>query len=192
VKRPRGEPNGAWYPLRMQRLVETASGLRHLRWAREILATLEVHHEHNGALSDEQRDRILSAIVDLRGLVNELSVAVKPYRDFLERDRTRFRGMIRVGRYLEETAGDAEERVDAHAIAAGFAEAFAAMEARERAPRKRALREAIRKVRAGLDAMDARLAAKLPAAFVESLYPPLAAGGAMVADAPDDDDDASG
>ena len=67
----------AWYAPRMERLVETASGLRHLRWAREILATLEVHHEHNGALPDEARDCVLSATVELRGLVNELSAAVK-------------------------------------------------------------------------------------------------------------------
>ncbi len=176
----------------MERLVEKASGLRHLRWAREILATLEVHHEHDATLTLDQRDRVLAAIVELRGLVTELSAAVKPYRDFLERDRTRFRGMIRVGRYLEATAWDAEERSEAQAISAGFAEAFASMEARERVPKKRALRDAIRSLRVGLEAMDARLAAKLPAAFVDSLYPALAAGGAMVADAPDDDDDASG
>jgi hypothetical protein len=40
--------------------------------------------------------------------------------------------------------------------------------------------------------MDARLAAKLPEAFVESLYPALAAGGTLVGDVPDEDDDATG
>ena len=151
-----------------------------------------MHHEHDGTLSIEQRDRVLAEIVELRALVNELSGAVKPYRDFLERERTRFRGMIRVGRYLQENAAGAEERADAQAIAAGFAEAFAAMEAKERAPRKRALREAIEKLCAGLEAMDARLADTLPAAFVDSLYPALAPGGTMVADTPDEDDDAAG
>jgi hypothetical protein len=182
----------AWYPPRMEWLAPKASGLRHLRWAREILATLEVHYEHNASLSVEERDRVLAAAVDLRGLVNDLSAAVKPYRDFLERERTRFRGMIRVGRFLADTASGAEERADAQAVSAGFTEAFASMEARERAPRKQALREAIARLRAGLDAMNARLAADLPAGFVESLYPALAPGGAMVADTPDDDDDAAG
>ncbi len=176
----------------MERLAETASGLRHLRWAREVLATLEMHHEHDGTLSTEQRNRVLQEIVELRALVDELSGAVKPYRDFLERERTRFRGMIRVGRYLQENAAGADERADAQAIAGGFAEAFAAVEAKERAPRKRALREAIRRVRAALEAMDARLRAAVSTAFVDSLYPALAAGGTMVADTPDEDDDASG
>jgi hypothetical protein len=184
--------SGAWYAPRMERLVETASGLRHLRWAREILATLEVHHEHNGGLSDDDRDKVLLAVVELQGRITELSAVVKAYRDFLERDRTRFRGMIRVGRYLEETARGAEEKSEAQAISAGFAEVFAEMEARERTPRKRALREAIRRMRAGLEAMDARLAARLGGELVESLYPALADGGTRVADAPDDDDDASG
>jgi hypothetical protein len=176
----------------MERLVETASGLRHLRWGREVLATLEVHYEHDSTLSTEQRDRVLQEVLEVRGLVTALSGAVKPYRDFLERERTRFRGLIRLGRYLQENASGAEERADAQAIAGGFAEAFAAIEARERAPKKRALREAIKKLRAGLEAMDGRLADGVSAAFVESLYPALTAGGTMVADTPDEDDDASG
>jgi hypothetical protein len=176
----------------MNRLVETASGLRHLRWAREILATLEVHHEHDGRLSQAERDLCLDAAVQLRARVTELSTAVKAYRDFLERERTRFRGMIRVGRYLEATAHSESERAEAQAIAGGFGEAFASMEARERLPRKTALRAAVAAFRTALVAMDARLAAKLPAAFVESLYPALAAGGTRVADKADDDDDATG
>ena len=178
--------------LKTERLVESASGLRHLRWVREILGTLEVHHEHDGRLTTDERDLVLAEIVELRALVVLLSSAVKPYRDFLERERTRFRGMLRVGRYLEETAQGADERAEAEAIRIGFEEAFAAVEARERAPRKKALREAIQRARGGLAAMDGRLAAKLPAAFVESLYPALAAGGTRVADAGDDDDDAAG
>jgi hypothetical protein len=173
------------------RLLESASGLRHLRWVREILGTLEAHHEHDGRLTTEARDVVLAEIVELRALIVALSGAVKTYRDFLERERTRFRGMLRVGRYLEETAQGADERAEAEAIRAGFEEAFAAVEARERLPRKKALREAIRKVREGLGAIDARLAAKLPAAFVESLYPALAAGSTRVADAGDEDDDAA-
>ncbi len=173
------------------KLAPEASGLRHLRWAREILATLEVHYEHDPRLSQEQRDRVLQEAIELRALVNDLSAAVKPYRDFLERERTRFRGMLRVGRYLVDSARTADERAEGEAILAGFDEAFAAMEERERAPRKAALRAAITALREGLDAMDARLSEQLPAAFVASLYPALAAGGAVVADAEDGDDDAT-
>lgn len=174
-----------------ERLSASASGLRHLRWAREILATLEVHYEHDGRLAPAERDLVLAEAMELRALVNALSASVKPYRDFLERERTRFRGMLRVGRYLEEAATSADERAEAEAVRAGFEEAFAAMEAAERMPRKLALRESIAELRAGLEAMDARLGAKLPAAFVESLYPALAAGGTRVADVDDDDDDAT-
>jgi hypothetical protein len=175
----------------MDRLADSASGLRHLRWAREILGTLEVHYEHDARLTPEDRDLVLAQAVELRTLVTALSAAVKSYRDFLERERTRFRGMLRVGRYLVETARGAEERAEAETIAAGFEEAFAGVEARERAPHKGTLREAIRELREGLLTMDARLAARLPAAFVESLYPALAGGGTVVADGPDEDDDAT-
>jgi len=176
----------------MERLAEAASGLRHLRWAREVLASLEVHYEHDSTLSTEQRDNVLKEVIELRTQVNALSGAVKPYRDFLERERTRFRGLMRLGRYLQENAAGAEERADAQAITGGFEEAFAAMEARDRAPKKRALREAIRKLRAALSAMDVRLVDAISTAFVDSLYPALTAGGTMVADTPDEDDDASG
>jgi hypothetical protein len=40
--------------------------------------------------------------------------------------------------------------------------------------------------------MDERLRAQTSAAFVASLYPALAAGGALVADVEDEDDDATG
>jgi hypothetical protein len=175
----------------VERLAEDASGLRHLRWAREILATLEVHYEHDPRLRRADRDLVLAEIVTLRAQVDALSAKVKPYRDFLERERTRFRGMLRVGRYLVATARDDGERAEAEAIHEGFAEAFAAMEARERAPRKAALREAIADLRGALLEMDGRLSARLPRAFIDSLYPALA-GGTRVADEPDDDDDATG
>lgn len=174
------------------KLAAEASGLRHLRWAREILGSLEAHHEHDGRLSQPERDLVLEEAVKLRALVKALSAAVKAYRDFLERERTRFRGMLRVGRHLEKTARDADERAEAEAICTGFDEAFARMEEREKLPRKQAVRDAVAALRGGLDAMDARLRAKIGAAFVESLYPDLAAGGAMVADDGDGDDDAAG
>jgi hypothetical protein len=174
----------------MKTLAKEASGLRHLRWAREIAATLEVHYEHNPRLGAHQRELVLAEVMKLRELEKDLSAAVKPYRDFLERDRTRFRGMQRVGRFLVEAARTPDERAEAEAIRDGFDEAFRAMEARERAPKKEALREAVEALREGVRGMEQRLAA-LPAGFVESLYPALAAGGAIVADTGDLDDDAT-
>jgi hypothetical protein len=175
----------------MERLAASASGLRHLRWAREVLGSLEAHHEHDGRLLPAQRDLVIEECVKLRALVNELSNAVKAYRDFLERDRTRFRGMLRVGRYLAETAADADDRADAEAICEGFDLAFAAMNAREREPRRLAVRESVARLRGGLAAGDVRLGGKIGALFVESLYPALTAGGMIVADDGDGDDDAA-
>jgi hypothetical protein len=176
----------------MDRLAETASGLRHLRWVREILATLEAHYEHDARLDAEERDLVLTQSVELRASITELSAAVKAYRDFLERERTRFRGMRRVGAYLEATARRDDERADAVAIRAGLDEAFSSMEARERTPRKEALRAAIRAIRVALTSMDEHLLARLPRPFVDSLYPALVADASRVLDTPDDDDDASG
>jgi hypothetical protein len=84
----------------MEKLSPSASGLRHLRWSREILASLDAHYEHNPRLSTEDRDLVLEEALKLRALVVGLSAAVKPYRDFLERRRTQFRGMLRVGVHL--------------------------------------------------------------------------------------------
>ena len=88
----------------MEKLSRSASGLRHLRWAREILATLEAHYEHNPKLTLLEREAVLAEAVKLRAVVTALSAAVKPYRDFLERRRVQFRGMQRVGRFLCESA----------------------------------------------------------------------------------------
>ena len=175
----------------MPRLAAEASGLRHLRWGREILGALEMHFEHNPRLLPAERDAVLEESVTLRARVTELSAAAKPYRDFLERERTRFRGLLRVGEHLVETARERDEEAEAEDIRAGFEAAFAAMEAREVAPRRQALREAKAGLRAALVEMDGRLRAHLPLAFVESLYPELAAGGMMVADVGDTDDDAA-
>jgi hypothetical protein len=94
----------------MEKLSRSASGLRHLRWAREILATLEAHYEHNPRLSQPHRELVLEEAIKLRALVSALASAVKPYRDFLERRRVQFRGMQRVGIHLcVEARGHAEK-----------------------------------------------------------------------------------
>lgn len=71
-----------------------ASGLRHLRWAREIYATLAAHAE-GSEMSDGQRMALAKELTRLDARIQGLSGAVKGYRDFLERERVRYRGAIR-------------------------------------------------------------------------------------------------
>jgi hypothetical protein len=81
----------------MKWLAREASGLRHLRWGREIVATLEAHASHNPHLDEAERTAIAVATGELDRLVAAMSAAVKPYRDFLERERVKGRGRRRVG-----------------------------------------------------------------------------------------------
>jgi hypothetical protein len=60
-----------------------------------------------------------------------------------------------------------------------------------RRPLKTALGTAITALREGLGQMDGRLAARFGERFVESLYPELARGNTFIADAHDEDDDAT-
>ncbi len=94
----------------MEKLSRSASGLRHLRWAREVLATLSAHYEHNAHLGMPAREAVLAEMVELRASIDSLSAAVKAYRDFLERRRVGFRGMQRVGLYLCEEARKGAEK----------------------------------------------------------------------------------
>jgi hypothetical protein len=171
-------------------LSRTASGLRHLRWAREVLGTLGAHYEHDPLLDADARAFVLTESVELRSAIEKCSIRVKPYRDFLERTRTPMRGMLRVGRYLVGEAKTAEQKADAATVNEGLEEAFANFDERERKPLKNELGKAIDDLRAHLAAMDAKVAALLGVAFVESLYPELDAQRSFIVDAGDLDDDA--
>lgn len=160
----------------MARLSRSASGLRHLRWGREILGTLRAHVEKNPELSEEKRNQLRGEIAALSGLVDGLSAAVKPYRDFLERTRTGLRGQERVAAYLgDEAMGNEASRA---------AESW-------RRPLKVALEQAITSLRAGLEQMDVRLGERFGERFVESLYPGLSRGNTFIADDDDQEDDAT-
>jgi hypothetical protein len=188
-------------------LSEGASGLRHLRWTREILASLEAYAAGLGILEQAEREALGEEAARLRELVQKLSGAVKAYRDFLERTRVRFRGSLRAARFAYDEArrraeeGTSTVAADASGIAAALElsaarleeskDALAQIEAETRRPLKAALRAAVTEVRASIEAMNARLLARFPADLVDSLYPPLAEGGTIVADEADDDDDAS-
>jgi hypothetical protein len=142
-------------------------------------------------VSNAHREAILNETLLLQNAIHALSTAVKSYRDFLERERTRFRGMLRVGRYLVDTSRTEDAQGEAAAILAGFEQAFAAMEARDRAPRKRAVRESVAALRQALDGMNGRLTGALGKEFTKSLYPALAPGNTEIVDDDDIDDDAT-
>jgi hypothetical protein len=175
-------------PATERRLSRGASGLRHLRWAREVLATLEAHVEHTPELSGADREALGADARALAAAVQALSGAVKAYRDFLERTRVRYRGRVRVAEYLSREPGaDASARARLEAARAELA----AMEAEQRQPLKAALSAEIDRLRDAMARMDARIKARISAAFAESLYPPLTDGASRVADDGDPDDDAA-
>lgn len=169
-------------------LSEAASGLRHLRWAREILASLEAHARGEGLLDAGAREALGEEAARLRGLVQELSGAVKPYRDFLERTRVHFRASRRAARYAVLTGHEPEA-----ARIGEIDKAFANMEREQRLPLKAALRAVIAELRVWLLSMNERIRARIPDAesLLDSIYPPLARGCERVADVEDDDDDAT-
>jgi flagellar biosynthesis/type III secretory pathway protein FliH len=172
------------------RLAREASGLRHLRWAREVVGTLAAHYEHHPNLDDAARAFVLEESVELRSAVERLSARVKPYRDFLERKRTAMRGMVRVGRFLVAEAKTAEDQAEAKAVRDGLEEAFANFDARERRPLKEDVTRAIDELRDHLEAMDERVERRLGRRFLESLYPELDPTRSFIVDDGDPDDDA--
>jgi hypothetical protein len=140
------------------KLSREASGLRHLRWAREIAGALEAHLAH-GRFDAEGRAALEGALGRWRTALGELSAAVKAYRDFLERRRTELTGAVRAGRHWQ---------VDC-------APALAEIDARERAPLRSAVRRAVEALHATEEAIAADLEARFDAAFVASLYPEVSA-----------------
>ncbi|MBM4359172.1 MAG: hypothetical protein FJ096_13785 [Deltaproteobacteria bacterium] len=165
-------------------LAESASGLRHLRWARELRGTvdgyLELHEDHDLAAAPPPRRAELDAAAsdlsmahaELGHAIERLSSAVKEYRDFLERRRTVVRGRARA------------------ALALGLApdRRLAQFDATEREPRRQAVRAEVRWLREAVREVLARFE-RFPA-IRASLLPPLA-DPHHVADTDDDDDDAA-
>ena len=172
----------------MEMLSEAASGLRHLRWAREIQASLEAHARGEGLLEAPACEALEEEAARLRELVQKLSGAVKPYRDFLERTRVHFRASRRAARFAAARGHEVEA-----ARLEEIEEAFERMEADQRRPLKAALRAVIAELRAWLPAMNDRIRSAIPDAdgLLDSIYPPLACAGERVADVEDNDDDAT-
>ncbi len=177
----------------MEKLARGSSGLRHLRWAREVYATLAAHVEQSDLLN-EHKTALKKELVRLDKQIQNLSAAVKSYRDFLERERVKYRGAIRAAHLVDDVVRvSAVDRVTAQYMQVVNAEKAFQSEA---LPKQRALKSnlemAVAEMRAHLEEMDVRVAGLTSEKFVSSLYPPLIMDRSRVADEPDDDDDASG
>lgn len=175
-------------------LTRSASGLRHLRWAREVLGALLALSGHASHFTSLQKTAIQTEVAHVTSLLTTLSAAVKTYRDFLERIRTRSRGKVRAAEML--VAGvRGLEGVD-HAYAARALESARHEMNGVTEPERRALHAALGRaiddLRAGLAAMDDRLAAAFSPEVAAAVYPQLTADGARVLDDGDPDDDAAG
>lgn len=176
-------------------LARSASGLRHLRWAREVLGSLSGLLAFETHMSAPQRAALAAEIARVTALVAALSAAVKPYRDFLERTRTLSRGRARASEYmvsggegLASPPGPAEAET---ARAEAQAELITIIEP-ERRRLHAGLERAIDGTREGLFQMDQRLARVFSARLVDALYPQLTADASRVQDDGDPDDDAAG
>jgi hypothetical protein len=175
-------------------LARGASGLRHLRWAREVLGTLLALSAHTVHLSSLQKAAIQAEVAHVTSLVTALSSAVKGYRDFLERKRTKSRGKLRAAELIASAArglASLDGASGARALESARSEMNGVTEPERRALHT-ALGRAIDDTRAGLAAMDERLAVAFSPEVVAAMYPGLTADGSRVLDDGDPDDDAAG
>ncbi|MFO0591208.1 MAG: hypothetical protein U0441_26920 [Polyangiaceae bacterium] len=181
-------------PVTHRVLARSASGLRHLRWAREVLGTLHALSGHASHFTSLQKAAIQTEVAHVTSLLTTLSAAVKAYRDFLERTRTKSRGKVRAAELLV-SAVRGVETIDrayaARALESARSELNGVTE-----PERRALHatlgRAIDDLRTGLAAMDDRLAAAFSPEVAAAVYPQLTADAARVHDDGDPDDDAAG
>lgn len=88
----------------MQKLSRSASGARHLRWAREIRATLSAHREVNTQLNSDQKKALAAAITKLDPRIEALTTAIEPYREFLDHAHVDVRARQRVANFLCDEA----------------------------------------------------------------------------------------
>lgn len=89
------------------RLARTASGSRHERWGREVLATLQAHIEENPKLTEEQRTRLREELAAAEPLLAHLSTSVIQYRSWLNTGSLIIRAKLRVAGFVL----DEEQRI---------------------------------------------------------------------------------
>jgi hypothetical protein len=88
----------------MEKLSRSASGTRHVRWVREILASLVAHHEINDLLSDAQKTVLDAEIKRVGPRLEALADAVSPYRHFIDNAHVEVRAKQRVANFLCDEA----------------------------------------------------------------------------------------
>lgn len=94
----------------MEKLSRSASGVRHLRWAREILATQKAQLEVNKRLTAAQKTALDAEVKRLEPRIVALSAAVVPHREFVENAHVAVRAKQRVANYL---CDEAQRQADA-------------------------------------------------------------------------------
>ncbi|NUN12310.1 MAG: hypothetical protein HUU55_01595 [Myxococcales bacterium] len=82
------------------KLAKNASGIRHLRWGREVLASLNSHLKLNYLLTPVQRQALQAETTIFGAYVAGLDATVTPYRSYLDTAYTEIRADQRVGDYL--------------------------------------------------------------------------------------------
>ena len=93
----------------MAKLVRSASGQKHLRWSKQILANMKAHTEHNYLLQPNQKEAIQAETMILDALTRALSVHVSGYREFLETAYTNMRANQTIADFLcDEAQRDAK------------------------------------------------------------------------------------
>jgi hypothetical protein len=105
----------------MEKLSRSASGARHLRWAREILATQKAQLDVNKRLTADQKTALDAEIKRIEPRILALSAAVAPYREFVDNAHVAVRAKQRVANFLCDEAqrqADAELRPHRRDIAA--------------------------------------------------------------------------
>ena len=85
-----------------ERLKRSASGARHLRWAREVFATVDAHLAHNNRLTEEQRPLLIAEQATGATLMGNLESAVGRYTTFLHTGHVRIRAELRVANFLAD------------------------------------------------------------------------------------------
>ncbi|MFT3766209.1 MAG: hypothetical protein QM820_11955 [Minicystis sp.] len=95
-----------------EKLTRTASGTRHLGWARKVLACAQAHLKHNYLLTPEQQAALAAEVKTLESLVTALQSAVTPYRAFVEEAYLDLHAAQTVADYLcDEAQKDANGRL---------------------------------------------------------------------------------
>ncbi len=85
-----------------ERLRRGASGARHLRWGREIFATVDAHLAHNHRLTEEQRALLTPERATGARLLGNLETAVGGYSTFLMTGHLQIRAELRVANFLAD------------------------------------------------------------------------------------------